>query len=173
MLKKSSIAVGLMCAAVVTFAAAVPSASADTTPGANVVLVGRGTLSAQGTGVAAVRGLMDYHASANRGILMVKDMRGDAFIDVDVHNYDSRARWDGWTIFFGFHGPAHITGTDVGVVLVGGGLDVNVTGRGWAFLKGDGTYSVNGGTPQPWSADGGFAPLAPAPTPTATATPTS
>lgn len=167
MLRKFSIAAAVIGVAALAFSASGPAASADT-PAPGVVLAGRGTLQAQGTGVAAVRGLMDYHAVAGHGILLVKDVRGDAFIDVDVHNYQGEARWNGFVVFFGFRGPAHITGTDVGVVLVGEALRIDVVGRGWAYLKGDGTYSVNGGDPRPWDADGGFAPLAPAPGPTAT-----
>lgn len=170
MLKKFSIAAAVIGFAALAFSAFAPAASADT-PAPSVVLAGRGTLQAQGTGVAAVRGLMDYHAVADRGILLVKDVRGDAFIDVDVHNYDGKVRWNGFVVFFGFHGPAHITGTDVGVVLVGDNVRIDVTGRGWAYLRGNGTYSVNGGDPQPWHADGGFAPLAPTPSSTPTPAP--
>lgn len=119
--------------------------------------VGRGTLVATGTGVAAVRGLMDYQATAGAGaILFVKDVAGDATINVT--GATSQAPYGTFTAYFGFTGVT-VTGTDVAVAAVGSNLSINVTGRGWAYLKGTGTYTINGGATQNWKPDGGFAGL--------------
>ncbi len=165
MFKKLSIAAAALSVAAMVFSTFAPAVSADTPPDSSVALGGRGVLTASGTGVAAVRGLIDYQATATDGILLVKDVAGNA--TVNVTNTQGQARWRGFTVYFGFQ-SASITGTDVGVVVVGENVSLTVFGRGWAYLKGNGTYSVNGGPAKPWSEDGMFAGIAPAPSPTAT-----
>ena len=49
-------------------------------------------------------------------------------------------------MYFGFHGNAHIVARDVAVIVVGQDIDLHVTGKGWAFLKGHG--SVHGQRPR-------------------------
>ena len=145
----------ILGAAMVAFAAFAPAASAQTPSGdasGNAFVAGRGFLTAHGTGVAAVKGAMDLHATAAEGILLIKDPTGNAKIDVD--GYGGKGRWLGMTVYFGFHGTAHIVGRDVGVLIVGRDIDLKVAGRGWALLKGHGTFSVNGGPPQPWTEEG-------------------
>jgi hypothetical protein len=161
MFKRLSIAVTILGAATVAFAAFAPAASAATPSRPDAVIAGRGLLTAHGAGVAAVKGLMDYHATADEGILLVKDIKGDAHADVD--GYGGTAEWRGFKVYFGFHGSAHVVGSDVAVIVVGRGIDLQVAGRGWAYLKGDGTYRVNGGEPKPWTDAGAFAGIAPAP----------
>ncbi len=163
MLKKLGVLAAVVAIAGMAFAAFAPAA--DAAPGRpGVVLGGRGVLDANGTGVAAVKGLIDYHATAEEGILLVKDVHGDAHIDVQGNG--ETADWHGFTVYFGFHGEARIQGTDVAVIAVGRGIDLHVFGRGWAYLKGNGEYRVNGGDPHPWTDDGAFAGIAAAdPTP--------
>jgi hypothetical protein len=109
--------------------------------------------------VAAVKGLMDYTATANDGILLVKDLHGDA--QIDVTGTGGTGQWRGFTAYFGVNGTAHITGTDVAVIVVGQDINVHVTGRGWAFLKGTGSFTANGQGPFPWTADGVFGSVTP------------
>jgi len=162
MFKRLSIAATIIGATAVAFAAFAPAASAATPPPApEAVIAGRGLLTAQGTGVVAVKGRMDYHATADEGVLLVKDIGGDAHVDVDGHG--GTGEWNGFKVYFGFHGSAHVVGSDVAVIVIGRNIDLQVFGRGWAFLKGHGTYRVNGGEPRPWTDDGAFAGLAPAP----------
>ena len=152
----------ILGAAMVAFAAFAPSASAQTPPGdaaGQAFVAGRGVLTAHGSGVAAVKGAMDLHATAAEGILLVKDPTGNARIDVD--GYGGTGHWLGMTVYFGFHGNAHIVGRDVGVLIVGRDIDLKVAGRGWAFLRGQGTFSVNGGPPQPWTEEGARFDVAP------------
>src|SRR5205823_12898694 len=112
-----------------------------------------GTLTANGTGVVGARGLLDEHVTAASGIMLVKDIVGGATIDVTSTGH---APYGEATAYFGVT-SAHVSGTQVAVAIVGENISVNVTGRGWAYLKGTGTFSVNGGELQPWREEGGFA----------------
>ena len=141
-------------AAMCAFAAFGAATSAATPPPAspNAFVAGRGVLTAHGTGVVAVKGALDLHASAAGGILLVKNPTDDAQVDVD--GYDSTGEWFGMKVYFGFHGTAHIVGRDAGVLIVGRDIDVKVVGRGWALLRGRGAFSVKDGPSRPWTDDG-------------------
>ena len=144
-----------------------PASAAEPTPEATqrphripaVLLRGAGVLDAQGDGVAAVKGLMDYTATADEGILLVKDLAGDA--QVDVVGDGGTGEWRGFKAYFGVNGSAHIVGTDVAVIVVGNDIDLHVAGKGWAFLKGEGTFTANGRGPFRWTADGVFGSVTP------------
>src|SRR5438034_568515 len=144
-------AVGLIVAA--SFVAITAGAG----PASAAVAAGGGTLTANGTGGVGARGLLDEQVTATNGILLVKDIGGGATID--VVGATSHAPFGEFTAYFGFT-SAHITGTQVAVIVVGQDIDLTAIGRGWAYLKGTGTYTVNGGATQPWRADGGFAGIA-------------
>jgi hypothetical protein len=160
MFKKLSILAAPVAAVAIGFAAIAPASPvAAQDAGDGTFLRGEGVLDARGDGLIAVKGRMDYEAHADRGILLVKDIAGDANIDVRGEG-DCSGEWNGFKLCFGT-GEAHITGSDVGVILVGNDLVVHVEGKGWAFLKGRGVYTVNGHGPFPWSHDGGFAGVGP------------
>ena len=158
MLKRMAMAAAIVAAAGMAFSAMAPSASAaEPTPAArtpDVLLHGAGVLDAHGTGVAAVKGLMDYHAKADEGILLVRDISGDARVDVD--GFGGSGEWRGFKVYFGIRGNVHVVGTDVAVIVVGHDIDLHVAGKGWAFLKGEGTFTANGRGPFPWTQDGVF-----------------
>ena len=138
MFKKLSILAGIVAIAGMAFAAFAPSASAEEP---QRLLVGRGVLDAHGSGLVAVKGKMDYYARADGGILLVKDIAGDA--EINVTGDGDTAEFHGFTAYFGINGRAHITGSDVAVIVVGKDIDLHVVGKGWAFLKGRGTFEVN------------------------------
>jgi hypothetical protein len=126
------------------------------------VLRGRGVLDARGDGLVAVKGhVVAYDASADRGVLLVKDLAGDMTFHVEGEG-DCSARYHGFIACFGT-GEAQITGSDVAVILVGNDLNVHAAGKGWAYLKGHGSYTVNGHGPFPWNPEGGFAGVGPDP----------
>lgn len=132
-------------------AALAPAASAEE---GDVVVSGQGTLSAHGNGIVALQGRVELAANANRGILMVKDLAGDA--EVDVRGVGGTASWNGFDVYFGA-GAAHITGSHVAVIIAGTDIDLRAHGKGSAFLQGRGWYWVNGHGPFAWSPDGAFA----------------
>ncbi len=169
MFKRFSIAAALFVATAAVFSAFAPGAAAETPPQPDAFVAGRGVLVAHGTGVAAVKGRMDYRATAGEAVLLVKDIAGDA--RVDVEGIGGTGEWRGFKVYFGFHGSAHITGSDVAVIVVGRDIDLRAAARGWAYLKGHGTYSVNGHELQRWTEAGAFAGFAPAPVIPATPAP--
>ena len=163
MLKRMAIAAAVLAMAGMAFSAMAPGATAaEPTPVAprpSVLLHGAGVLDAHGTGVAAVKGLMDYHATADEGILLIKDIGGGARVDVD--GFGGTGEWRGFKVYFGLRGNVHIVGTDVAVIIVGHDIDLHVAGKGWAFLKGEGVFTANGHRPFPWTADGVFGSVTP------------
>jgi hypothetical protein len=102
---------------------------------------------------------MDYRVRADEGILLIKDLNGDA--QVDVNGLGGTGEWRGFKAYFGIRGNAHIVGTDVAVIVVGHDIDLHVEGKGWAFLKGEGTFTANGRGPFRWSAEGVFGSVTP------------
>ncbi|MEX2247654.1 MAG: hypothetical protein WEC75_13335 [Dehalococcoidia bacterium] len=158
MFRKIAIIGVVLAVAATAFGALAPAASAQETEEerrGRVLLHGRGVLDAQGDGVAAVKGRMDYDVSADAGALLVQDHNGNA--DIEVTGYEGTVEWRGFTIYYGFEGEAHIIGGDVSVVVVGRNIDLHVAGKGWAFLKGQGTFEVNGRGPFRWTEAGAFA----------------
>jgi hypothetical protein len=152
MLRKLIVAAALLGVAATAFATAAPSAAAEGER--DTVLRGRGVLDAHGTGVAAVKGRLDLYVNADRGILLIKDEAGDARIHVEGEG--GSTTWHGFKVYFGT-GEANVIGSNVAVIMVGKDIDLHVAGKGWAFLKGRGTYFVNGHGPFPWSDEGAFA----------------
>jgi hypothetical protein len=150
-MKKLGIWGGLIGALALTLAAAAPTASAE-----QIEIQGRGVLGAHGTGIAALKGAGEVQLNANRGILLVKDLAGDA--EVDVVGAGGSGEWNGFDVYFGT-GAAHIAGSDVAVIVVGTDIDLRARGEGWAFLKGHGYFFVNGAGPFRWNPEGGFAAL--------------
>ena len=135
----------------VAMAALAPAASAEE---GDAFVSGQGTLSAHGNGIGALKGRLELAANANRGILMVKDLAGDA--EVDVRGVGGTASWNGFDVYFGT-GAVHITGSHVAVIIAGTNVDLRAHGKGWAFLQGRGSYWVNGHGPFAWNPDGAFA----------------
>jgi hypothetical protein len=157
MFKKVSILAAVFALATMAFAALAPVARAEEPqPQRDATLLrGRGVLDAHGDGLVAVRGRIDLYARADRGIMLVKDVTGDAAVRINGDGHT--ANWNGFTVYFGVEGQAHVTGSDVTVIIVGDDVDLHVVGAGWAFLNGDGTFEVNNRGPFRWTADGAFA----------------
>lgn len=159
MFRKLALLAALAGAASLAAIAFAPAASAqEAERSGGTTLAGSGVLDAQGDGLVAVRGRMDLEVSADEGILLVKDVDGDAAVRVDGNG--QTVQWNGFTVYFGFHGTATVKARDAGVIVIGKNIDLHVEGRGWAFLKGEGTYMVNNMGPFPWSPEGRFAGIA-------------
>ena len=107
-----------------------------------VVEKGRGTLTAQGDGIAIMavgRGIVEV---SGNGVLWIK---GDANIQITGHG-ELIEFPDGWTQYAGFYGDATIEGERFAVILAGVNIDLFAEGRGRAFLWGHGSYQINGQT---------------------------
>jgi hypothetical protein len=161
MIKKSVAAVFLLAVTAVGAMAFAPPASAgsERDGGEGTFLRGAGVLDAHGNGLIAVKGRIDLAATADGGVLLVKDEAGDAV--VRVRGDGGTISWRGFTVYFGLDGEATVTGSQVGVIVVGEDIRLHAAGRGWAFLKGRGEFFVNGRGPFPWSPEGSFAGVAP------------
>lgn len=152
--KLSLVAVALAVAGIASSAFA-PAASAEE-PSPEATLQGRGVLEARGTGLVAVKGhIVEFDVTASAGILLVKDIAGDA--EVEVSGQGGMVQWNGFDVYFGIDGDAHVTGSNVAVIIVAKEIRLHAAGAGWAFLKGRGLYTVNGHGPFPWSDEGRFA----------------
>lgn len=155
---------GLVALTAVAFApsatyAASPAADPPPPPVPAVILHGAGVLDAQGDGLAAVRGAMDLRVSVSEGILLVRDMDNDAYVHVEGNG--QTAQWNGFTVYYGFDGDARVIARDAGVIVLGKDIDLHVVGKGWAYLKGHGSFTANGHGPIAWNDQGVFGSLTP------------
>jgi hypothetical protein len=155
MIQKLGLGTAILAVAAVALGAFAPTASAEEGHG-DVTLYGRGILHAEGSGLAAFKGRMDLEIDANRGILLVKDIGGNAVVHVEGNG--ETASWNGFTVYFGT-GQATVVGRHVAVIVVGEGLEIDAVGKGWAYLKGRGSFTVNHRGPFPWNEAGNFAPV--------------
>ena len=125
----------------------VPVASADEA-GPSVAITdevrefGKGTLTAEGDGIAILggRGIVDVEGN---GILWIKDLRGDAVIEVTGYG-EKKEFPDGWIQYAGFNGQAHVEGARIIVGIAGADIELSAEGRGRAILWGHGTYERSG-----------------------------
>lgn len=105
---------------------------------------GTGTLTAQGDGVAGMRGSGSITISGS-GTLYIRDLGGDASIVVTGMGVKSELR-NGWVIYAGVHGEAQVSGSQITVVLSGVNIHLQATGSGKFLLRGRGTYETSKGS---------------------------
>ena len=134
----------LILVVVVAMLAVVPVVSAQEPQG-------EGNLTAQGDGMAILRGRGTVDLSGN-GILWIKDAAGDAVIEVTGSEQKEEFP-DGWIQYAGFHGTAHVEGSRIGVIVAGVDIELTAQGRGMARLWGHGTYQSPDGTGE-WATTG-------------------
>lgn len=134
----------LMVVAVVAMLAVVPVVSAEE-------VHGKGSLTAEGDGIAILRGRGTVDLNGN-GTLWIKDRAGDAVIEV-TGSGERKEFSDGWIQYAGFHGTAHVEGSRIAVVLAGVDIVLTAEGRGIVRLWGHGTYEGSHGTGE-WKATG-------------------
>ena len=114
----------------------------------SVILDGTGTLTAEGSGTALVRGDVEMQLSADAGSFSVCDRAGD--MAINVAGEGTRTDDGSIVIYTGFNGDATITGSDVVVTMTGTGIELAVDGTGTAVLIGTGSYEVAGGRSGEW-----------------------
>jgi len=101
---------------------------------------GKGTLTAQGDGIAGLRGNGSITISGS-GTLYVRDAAGDATINVTGKGVKRELR-NGWILYAGFDGQAQISGTQITVALSGINIHLQASGTGKFLLRGEGTYET-------------------------------
>ena len=162
MFRKAALAVAVLAlvATAVIGTSAASVMAADPTPSANrgVVIGGTGVLDAQGSGIVGVKGSMDLHATVDNGMVLIRDVNNNAAVHVTGNGQS--AHWLGFTVYFGVS-DVTVVANDAGVIIAGKNINLRVAGRGWAFLKGEGTFSANGHGPFPWTRDGAFGSVTP------------
>lgn len=113
-----------------------------------VSMTGEGALNAEGNGTIVLSGQFNVTISATDAMLVIKDLAGDADINVDGASYDIvNEEIDGCCayIYDNFTGEALINGTRLTVMVSGEDLTVFAEGTGSASLSGEGTYQVGEG----------------------------
>jgi len=152
-------ALAVVAGALIGGASGALAATPSSTPQAGSVLVhGTGVLDAHGNGVAAVRGAMDLHVTVDNGVLFVRDFNDNAIVHVTGNGQS--VSWLGYTVYFGVT-AATVAAPNAGVAVAGHNIDLHVMGHGWAFLKGEGTFTANGHGPFPWTPAGTFGSVTP------------
>jgi len=103
---------------------------------------GAGRLHAEGDGIAFLggRGVVDVKGN---GILWIRDLRGDARIDVSGYGQKEEFE-DGWIQYSGFRGHARVLGSRIVVGIAGVDIDLHAGGIGRAMLWGHGTCVMSG-----------------------------
>jgi hypothetical protein len=134
----------LIVVAVAAMLAVVPVVSAEE-------VRGKGSLTAQGDGIAILRGRGTVDLSGN-GTLWVKDAAGDA--EIEVTGFGQKEVFpDGWIQYAGFHGTAHVEGSRIAVIVAGVGIKLTAEGRGIVRLWGHGSYQCPDGAGE-WKTTG-------------------
>jgi hypothetical protein len=103
---------------------------------------GTGTLSARGAGLAIVRGTGEVQVDGHGvGIVWVKDAET---LEASGEGY----RWEipetGATVFLGWTGSIYASGHEMTVWMAGGLIEFTASGTGKVYLRGRGTYELNG-----------------------------
>jgi len=140
MKKKVLLIVVLSLVALLSFTAAV---SADTERGT-------GSIHAEGVGVAIVHG--DGEVEINVHGLGVVQVKNADRLEAHGRGY-RRDLPGGRVVFVGWRGEIHAAGTNLTVRMCGGRIEFTAEGTGWVFLRGRGTYEINGESFD-WSAEG-------------------
>ncbi len=102
---------------------------------------GTGTLTAEGDGLAAMKGNGSITISGS-GVLSVRDIGGDANINVSGKGI-KREPNDRTVIYIGFDGQAQISGSNIVVSLKGKNIQLEAVGSGKFVLRGQGKYHTD------------------------------
>jgi hypothetical protein len=109
------------------------------------------SIDVRGTGTVELRGAIDADIAARYPVMLFKDIAGDA--TAKVAGSSGEGSFLGFTAYFSAQ-SAHVSGSDIEMIVVGAQIHVSATGNGWAYLKGTGTYATNGMANATWNADG-------------------
>jgi FlaG/FlaF family flagellin (archaellin) len=110
-------------------------------------------VSANGNGTAVISGNFDINLSATDAKLVVKDLAGDATIEMDgeyerITPEESMGRGTPATVYLDFTGDAHINGSRLTMMVSGENISIDATGTGSTVFTGEGTYTTDSDTMQ-------------------------
>ena len=112
---------------------------------------GKGSLTAEGDGIAILRGRGTVNLSGN-GTLWIKDAAGDA--EIEVTGFEEKEEFpDGWIQYAGFDGTADVEGSRIGVIVAGVDIELAAEGRGIVRLWGHGSCEGSHGAGE-WKTTG-------------------
>ncbi|KGK97707.1 hypothetical protein LI82_07965 [Methanococcoides methylutens] len=113
-----------------------------------VNMAGEGPFNAEGDGTIVLSGQLNVTISATDAMLVIKDLAGDAEIDIkgeyDLVNEEAN---DGCCAFVydNFTGDATINGSRITIMIRGEDMTVFAEGSGSASLSGEGSYQIGEG----------------------------
>ncbi len=110
---------------------------------------GSGNVNAEGNGTAVLSGNLDITLSATDATLVIKDLAGDAIVEVDgesdfYNGGESRGQGTPAQVYHNFTGEATISGSRLTVMVHGFDLSLEGEGSGSVMLSGEGSYEVRG-----------------------------
>ncbi|RSD34522.1 MAG: hypothetical protein CI953_816, partial [Methanohalophilus sp.] len=110
-------------------------------------------VSANGNGTAVISGNFDINLSVTDAKLVVKDLAGDATIEMDgeyerITPEESMGRGTPATVYLDFTGDAHINGSRLTMMVSGENISIDATGTGSTVFTGEGTYTTDSDTMQ-------------------------
>ncbi|ADE36097.1 hypothetical protein [Methanohalophilus mahii] len=108
-------------------------------------------VSAQGNGTAVLSGIFNVSLSATDAKLVVKDLAGDATIEIDgeyerITPEESMGRGTPAAVYLDFTGDAHINGSRLTMMVSGENISIDAEGQGSTVFSGEGTYSTDSET---------------------------
>jgi len=103
---------------------------------------GTGTLSARVEGLAILRGTGEVSVDGHGvGIVWVKSAET---LEASGEGYTWEIPETGATVFLGWTGSIHASGHEMTVWMAGGLIEFTASGTGKVYLRGRGTYELNG-----------------------------
>ncbi|WP_462272106.1 hypothetical protein [Methanohalophilus sp.] len=108
-------------------------------------------ISANGNGTAVLSGNFDINLSTTDAKLVVKDLAGDATIEMDgeyerITPEESMGRGTPAAVYLDFTGHAHINGSRLTMMVSGENISIDATGTGSTVFTGEGTYNKDSET---------------------------
>ncbi|AKB85645.1 hypothetical protein [Methanococcoides methylutens] len=114
-----------------------------------VHMEGEGPLNAEGDGTIVLSGQLNVTINATDAMLVIKDLNGDAYINVtgeyDLVNEERAGEGDHALVYHDFTGDAIINGTRLTIMVRGEDMTIFAEGSGSASLSGEGNYRIGEG----------------------------
>jgi hypothetical protein len=146
-MKKRSLIVSVLVIALVLSLTATASAEE---------IGGRGTIRAEGVGLAILRGSGEVQIQGHgAGLVWVKDAES---LEASGEGHKWEIPETKATVLAGWSGTVRVSGHNMTIWMVGGVIEFTASGAGKVYLRGRGTYEING-RQGVWSSTGEILPL--------------